>query len=105
LIDVDTEPTAAPNYHLDRASARTPEEREAAFQRYMELSAPYFAKVEAEGDQPWWTTEDERRELFFKRWTRPASPAGMPRMSLAEIRGEHRRWIPVIPIIERNSAA
>lgn len=53
---------------LDRASARTPEEREEHYQRYLELSEPYFANVKAEGGTPWWSSEDERRELFMQRY-------------------------------------
>jgi hypothetical protein len=52
-------------------------DREAAYARYLDLSEPYFAKVEAEGDTPWWSSEDERRALFMKRFTRPTPPAGL----------------------------
>lgn len=58
---------------LDRPSARTPEEREAAFQRYLELSAPYVAAIEAAGDEPWFSSVEERRELYMHRH-RPMSP-------------------------------
>jgi hypothetical protein len=69
-------------------------EREAAFQAFLERTIPYFEKVEAEGDEPWFSTVEERRTLFMKRFSRPAPP--MPLKSLAEIRGDHRKWSPVI---------
>jgi len=52
---------------LDRPSARTAEQREAAFERYIETSAPYFAAVEANGDKPWFSSVEERRELYMRR--------------------------------------
>lgn len=51
-----------------------PDDREAAYQRYVELSAPYVAAIEAAGNKPWWSSEDERRERFFRRWTKPKAP-------------------------------
>ena len=50
------------------------DEREAAYQRYVELSAPYVAAIEAAGDQPWFSSEDERRELFMRRYKKPKAP-------------------------------
>jgi hypothetical protein len=47
------EPQGKWTYHLDRPSARTDEEREAAFERYLETSVPYFEAVEANGGTPW----------------------------------------------------
>jgi hypothetical protein len=72
-VDDQETPEPQPKHRLDRPGARTPEDREAAFQRYLEISAPYFAKVEAEGDTPWFKSLDERRELFMRRH-RPMTP-------------------------------
>lgn len=47
--------------------------REAAFQRYLESKVAYNAK--AAGDEPWHSNDTEaRRELFMRRYTRPAPP-------------------------------
>jgi hypothetical protein len=48
--------------------ASTPEDREAAFQVYLENSVPYFEVVEAAGDKPWFNSVDERRERFMRRY-------------------------------------
>lgn len=71
------------------------EQREDAFQRYLEMSEPYFDKVRDEGDEPWFGTVAERRKLFLRRYQRPEPPAGLPAPSLQRIRGERRRWVPV----------
>lgn len=63
----------------------TEDEREAAFQRYLELSAPYFAVVEDKGHQPWFNNIEERRELFMRRY-RPCRPANAEHQTLNEIR-------------------
>lgn len=48
-------------------------DHEAAFQRYLELSAPYVAAIEAAGDEPWHKCDIEaRRELFMRRYQQPA---------------------------------
>lgn len=70
-------------------------ERERAYQQYVELHEPYFAKIADDGDTPWFadplklaalrragqpaaaTPEDERRALFMRRYRRPAPPAGL----------------------------
>jgi hypothetical protein len=64
---VDEAPEPQPKRQLDRASARTPEDREEAFQRYLESSVPYFEAVEAKGDTPWFGSVEERRELYMRR--------------------------------------
>lgn len=68
-------------YYSDRPSSRTPEEREQFYQRYLELSAPYFQAIEDAADKPWWSSEQERRELYFRRYRRasPAPPAASVR--------------------------
>jgi hypothetical protein len=55
----------------------TEAQREAAFMRYVELSEPYFEVVEANGDKPWFESIDERRDLFMRRYIRPAPPVGL----------------------------
>ncbi len=62
----------------DHFRAKTPEAREAAFQAYLDRSAPYFEKVRENGNQPWFLTEDERRVLFMARYDRPQPPEGIP---------------------------
>lgn len=49
-----------------------------AFAAYVERSTNYFAAVEAAGDTPWHRGDvDRRRELFNRRYTRPAPPEGL----------------------------
>jgi hypothetical protein len=60
-----------------RPSSRNEDEREERYQAYLEHSASYFAAVEANGGQPWFNSEDERRELFYRRYTQPRPPAGL----------------------------
>ena len=103
-MDDGETPEPQPKYQLDRPSAHTPEERESAFQRYLEISEPYFEAVEANGGTPWFKSLDERRERYFRRYTRPAPPAGLPRVDLAVIRGECRRWSPASRTNERKAA-
>jgi hypothetical protein len=38
---------------------------------------PYEAKVIENGGQPWTRDIDQRRELWERRYTRPAPPAGL----------------------------
>jgi hypothetical protein len=104
MADWETPEPPQPKHWHDRPSARTAEEREAAFQRFLELSAPYFQKIEAEGDRPSFSSEGDRRERYFRRYTRPAPPAGLPPVDLAVIRGEHRRWSPASRTNERKAA-
>ena len=72
-------------------------EREAAFQRELERSVPYFDAVRDGGDLPWFCEGhprraeaverlglsediaeiDLRRAVFFGRYSRPAPPAGL----------------------------
>jgi hypothetical protein len=93
-----------PQFFLDRPSARTPEEREQAFQRYLEISEPYIAKIIADGDVPWHGGDIEaRRRKFSQRYIRPAPPAGLPPFDLAVIRGGTARWSPV-PTMKEKAA-
>lgn len=74
----DTETEAKPDHKLylvDRPSARTPEDREAAFQRYLELTEKYDAAIVAAGDEPWHKGDIEaRRELYMRRHEAPKAP-------------------------------
>ena len=74
--------------YLDRLSSRTEDGREAAFQSYLETTVAYFKTVEAAGDTPWFSTVEERSELYMRRFERPAPPEGVPVRALAEIRGD-----------------
>ena len=57
-----------------------------AFAAYLERSEPYFDTVAANGDIPWHEGSlEKRRELFDRRWTRPAPPEGLF-TELADIR-------------------
>ena len=59
---------------------------EDAFDAYIERSTNYFTAVEAAGDTPWHRGDvDRRRELFHRRYTRPAPPEGLL-TDLADIR-------------------
>ncbi|MGY4650025.1 hypothetical protein [Mycobacterium sp. URHB0021] len=70
----------------------TEAEREAAFQRYLASTVNYFEAIEATGDEPWHKGDLEaRRELFYRRYTRPEPPASMPALTLAEVRGTYAR--------------
>jgi hypothetical protein len=74
----DTEAVEAkpqPTYHLDRPSARTDAEREAAFQRFLELSASYNAAIVAAGDETWHGGDiEKRRERYMRRYAKPKAP-------------------------------
>ncbi|UJL26839.1 hypothetical protein HZU38_17940 [Mycolicibacterium vanbaalenii] len=81
-----------PGYHRDRPSARTEEERLEHFEHwYAKRGAPYAAAVREAGAEPWTDSMDERRELWMRRYTRPAPPAnlrtmpGIPRSHAPEI--------------------
>jgi len=63
----DTKPAA--NWWADRPSKRTEAEREEHWQHWwLEHGAPYQAAVTANGDEPWSTDINERRELFMRRY-------------------------------------
>lgn len=69
---------------FDRPSARTADEREAAFQRYLATTVQYNAAIEAAGRKPWHGGDiDRRRELFNRRYQRPEPPASIPLKTLA----------------------
>ncbi|MFZ3294217.1 MAG: hypothetical protein WA622_27080 [Mycobacterium sp.] len=72
MDDTDT-PSPAATYHLDRPSHRTPAERLEHFEHWWDKHGePYHAAVIANGDTPWTADLDERRELFMRRYDRPA---------------------------------
>jgi hypothetical protein len=80
VSDDEQQPEPAVTWSLPER-ARTPEQREAAFQKYLARSAPYFAAVAAAGDEPWHAGDIERRrELFFRRYkpTNPTTPMRTP---------------------------
>jgi hypothetical protein len=54
----------------------TDDEREAAFQRHLESTVNYFAAIEAAGDKPWFSSVEERRELFMRRYKTHTHPRG-----------------------------
>lgn len=112
---VESDPKPATGYFANRAG--TPEDREAAFEAWHESHVPYFAAF-AEHDYantvPWFEDpercaavatrlglpedtppDDVRRALWFRRYTRPAPPAGMPLKSLADI--NITAWQPATP--------
>lgn len=72
--------------------ASTPEEQEAAFLEYVDRSAPYMDKIRTAGDEPWHGGDiEKRRDLFMRRYSRPAAPVGMPRPeSVAAL--NHNGW-------------
>lgn len=56
-------------------SELAPEDR---FDAYLERSENYMAAITAAGDEPWHAGDVERRrELFMRRFTKPAPPAGL----------------------------
>jgi len=91
---------------LERPSSRTPEEREAVFQRYVDATEKYNAAIEDAGQrhrdecpaclegqacnrvpEPWHGGDIEaRRELFNRRYQRPDPPESIPLKTLAQIR-------------------
>jgi hypothetical protein len=53
-----------------------PHDAEERFQRYLEHTEKYNAAIESAGDEPWHGGDiEKRRELFFRRWTRPGASA------------------------------
>lgn len=47
----------------------TDDDRESAFQLYLERSVPYDAAIRAAGDEPWHKGDiDARRKLFMRRY-------------------------------------
>lgn len=65
-----------PVWRIDPAD-RIAYDREAAFASYVERSEPYFAAIAANGGTPWFSSLDERRDLFMRRYSRPAPLAGL----------------------------
>jgi hypothetical protein len=55
--------------------------------------AHYLAWLNIKGHQD----DGGRRALFMRRFTKPEPPTSVPVRSLAEIRGDHRRWTPAAP--------
>lgn len=54
---------------LWRRARSVDDDREAAFQRYLESSVPYFDAVDAAGHTPWHHGDIElRRKLFYQRY-------------------------------------
>ncbi|MDO3155767.1 hypothetical protein [Mycobacteroides abscessus] len=52
-----------------RPATSEADDREAAFQRYLESSVPYFDAVDAAGHTPWHHGDIEsRRALFYRRY-------------------------------------
>jgi hypothetical protein len=51
----------------------TDEDREARYRQYVESTTAYFEKIRADGEKPWFSSEEERRELFMRRYARPDS--------------------------------
>ncbi|SKS04741.1 hypothetical protein [Mycobacteroides abscessus] len=52
-----------------RPATSEADDREAAFQRYLESSEPYFDVVDAAGHTPWHHGDIEaRRALFYRRY-------------------------------------
>ncbi|ULP48923.1 hypothetical protein [Mycolicibacter virginiensis] len=104
LIDGHDNSTDTPHWCPHRTTEA--ERREAAFQRHLSNEAEHDAAVEAAGyATPWWRDDtkllalkraglngltdaddiDRRRDLFYRRWTRPDPPASIPARSWAEI--------------------
>lgn len=88
-------------------SDTTDDEREAHYRAWLaQYGEPYAQQVLEAGAVPWFQNparvaalgitatepDDARRELFMRRYTRPAPPASMPApASITQInRGEHR---------------
>ena len=64
--------------YWDRPSSRTEDGREAAFQLYLETTAPYFAVVESNGGKPWFGSVEERRELGSAHTSDQTHPPASP---------------------------
>lgn len=63
------------------------EQREAAFQQYVAATENYNAAIAAAGDEPWHGGDiDTRRELWMRRYQKPAPPVGLTN-DLSVIRG------------------
>lgn len=60
--------------YMTHWKATTTADREAAYQNYLERSEPYFRAIAERGGSPWFSSEGERRALFFRRWVRPVPP-------------------------------
>lgn len=72
------EPQAKWTYHLDHPSTRTDADRLEHYRAWLARSGdPYVQAVLAAGAVPWFSSEDERRERFYRRYQRPAAPAGL----------------------------
>lgn len=68
-------------------------DRERAFLEYVEHTKPYYQAVEAAGDEPWFDSLEERRELFMRRYTKPSPPEDLFN-DLDTIRGDTCEYQP-----------
>jgi hypothetical protein len=83
------------SFHRDLPSARTADERERHFMSMVERSIPYFDKVIEEGDEPWFSSIEERRALYMRRYVKPApaDPAqNEPRLWLISAGTRISKW-------------
>lgn len=68
-----------PIWHID--------DHEERFQTWLERSENYTAAIEAAGGTPWHEGDvDRRRDLFMRRFAKPAPPEGLF-VNPADIRG------------------
>lgn len=69
MHETDLEDETTEYAPLWRRSQSVDDDREAAFQRYLESSVPYFDAVDAAGHTPWHHGDIEsRRALFYRRY-------------------------------------
>ncbi|AIY44744.1 hypothetical protein [Mycolicibacterium fortuitum] len=82
----------------------TQEQREQRFTDWWKNYGKPWAEVRTAAGNTCWTDDiEERRALFMRRYQRPEPPKSLPSVSLATIRGKHRRWVPVT--VREQSAA
>lgn len=60
------------------------------YERWRERHAAYLDAIAANGGTPWTTDEDERRELWHRRYRRPDPPVGL---SVPNIKHSEKEWI------------
>ncbi|OCB36992.1 hypothetical protein A5675_17345 [Mycobacterium malmoense] len=62
-------------------------DRGETFRRYLDSTVEYNAAIETAGDEPWHAGDVERRrELFNRRYTRPAPPEGLTVPNIGRVR-------------------